>query len=369
MKRLLLLLPALAMAIFAITGTGGSRPVNAQDGTIVLLAGDGEPGYSVNQFLPREVTIAEGTTITWEFPWYEPHLVVFVEGAPPQDPQVTENAVWPNDQGYVYSGEVFGDPNNPPTFSVTFPEAGTYEYFCPIHPLMTATVNVVAEGGDVDTQADVDARAAAEYDANITSIKAVSAAVAARGGAVTPRPDGTKLLEVIVGSIDDAGNDGMQFYPDAANINVGDTIRWITEVPTPHTVTFNIQDAPPFDDPFALPRTPEETFGGQGFRNSGIMWTSDPSTVEYSLTFTTEGTYQYMCILHANQGMVGVVNVSAAAETPTATATATATATPKSPSTGTGTATGGDNLLLLAAVGAALVIAGGATGCATLRRR
>jgi len=379
MRRLLLFVPALAVALLAMASFGTHTAVKAQDGNLTIRAGDGEQGYSVNQFLPREVTIAEGTTITWTFPWYEPHIVAFVDGVPPDEPVITQDAVWPNDQGYVFSGQIFGNPDNPPAFSVTFPEAGSYMYLCPIHPLMTATVNVVAAGGDTDTQAEVDARGEAEYQAGLAQIKAVAAVVAGQGGAITPRADGTKLLEVKVGALDVDGNDAMQFFPAAANINVGDTIVWTSDNATPHTVTFNMQEAPPFGDPFALLKTPEDTFGGQGFRNSGILWTvpEENSYTSYELTFTAAGSFNYICILHADQGMAGTVNVAAATTptatvttTATATATATKTATPAAPTAGTGSGGSASGAwLLIAGAAAAFMIGGGTLGAATLRRR
>lgn len=392
MRKLLWGLPALAVATFAVFAPGAQGDVQAQDPGIVIDAGDGEVGYSVNQFLPGTVTVAEGTTVTWQFPWMEPHIVAFVDGAPPAEPAVTTDAEWPNDEGYVYSGDVFGNPDNPPTFSVTFPEAGTYQYFCPIHPLMVATVEVVADGEDVDTQADVDARAEAEYATNLAAVKAVAAAANADGGSVTPRPDGTKLFEVIVGAVDASGNDAQQFFPGTANINAGDTVKWISTNQTPHTVTFNPPDVLQ-GDPFALPRSADTEITDQTeIVNSGILWTvpgQPNSYTEYELTFPQAGTYTYVCILHAPQGMVGTINV-AAQTTPTATATATSTATatatstatstatatststtaPKPPTTGNGDEAGsGANWLLIAGAAAAFLAASGAFGAATLRRR
>src|SRR5688572_8262665 len=218
----------------------------------------------------------EGQSVSWEFPWFEPHIVAFLAGPPPDgEPEVSPPGTeWPNtDPGYVYSGDIFGNPSDPPVFGpIVFPEAGEYEYFCPIHPLMTATVTVVADG-DVDTQEEVDARAAAEYGSRLATVKALGAALAAEEVTVTPRPDGTSLYEVVVGGVTAAGDDVMQFFPAAANVKVGDTVRWTSDNATPHTVTFNAPPGPPQGDPFAIPRTAETTFAGEGFRHSGILWT------------------------------------------------------------------------------------------------
>lgn len=388
MRKLLWGLPALAVATFAVFAPGAQDSVQAQDPGITIRAGDGEQGYSVNQFLPATVTVAEGTTVTWEFPWMEPHIVAMFNAAPPDEPAIDTDAVWPNDDGYVFSGDIFGNPDNPPTFSVTYPEAGTYQYFCPIHPLMVATVEVVANAADADTQDDVDDRAAAEYDTNLAAVKAVAAAVGAEAGTVTPRSDGTSLFEVTVGAVDASGNDAQQFFPAAANIKAGDTIKWVSTNETPHTVTFNAPDVLQ-GDPFAVPRSDDTELTNQtDMVNSGILWTvpEENSYTEYELTFPQAGTYNYVCILHAPQGMMGTINV-AAQTTPTATATATATATttatatatstatatattaPKPPTTGTGEGGNGMNWLLIVGAAGAFLAASGAFGAATLRRR
>jgi plastocyanin len=325
---------ALLLALVAFSVTPAEQ-ASAQDPDIVVTAGDGETGYAVNAFLPGTVTIMEGESISWAFPWFEPHIVAFgtpPDGAAPSAP----GTEWPNDSpGYVVSDIIFGNPGNPPTFGpIVFPEAGSYAYFCPIHPQMTATVNVVASG-DVDTQAEVDARGAAELAPRLAAVKALGATLAAQSVTVTPRPNGTSLYDVVVGGATAVGDDVMQFFPPAANVKVGDTIRWSADDNAPHTVTFNAPPGPPQGDPFEIPRTPNTSFDGNGFTHSGILWTvPDPAFfTTYELTFTATGSFQYVCILHAPQGMMGTVNV-AAAPTPTPTA-------PAPPSTGSGTTPGG----------------------------
>lgn len=370
---------ALLLALVAFN-TVPTRQASAQDAAdIVIDAGRGETGYSVNAFLPGNVTISEGQSVSWEFPWFEPHIVAFLpEGAPPPEgePAVSPpGTTWPNDAGYVYSGDIFGDPADPPTFGpIVFPDAGTYAYFCPIHPKMTATITVVASG-DTDTQAEVDARADAEYATRIADVKAVAAALNAAGAKVTPRADGTSLYELVVGGVSQAGDDAMQFFPAVANIKVGDTVRWVSTIESPHTVTFNAPPGPPQGDPFAIPRTEETTFDGTGFRHSGILWTvPEPNSfTSYELTFTATGSFQYICILHAPQGMMGTINVAAAPATPTPTqpAPSATTAAPQPPATGNGTAGSSDSagpVWLLAIVGL-FVLMGGAGTVAVARRR
>ncbi len=355
----------LALVAFSVTP---AQDTDAQEADIIIDAGGGETGYAVNAFLPGTVTIMEGQSVSWDFPWFEVHIVAFLGDAPPPDEPAVSPAgsVWPNDDpGYIWSGDVFGDPGNPPRFGpVIFPDAGTYDYFCPIHPLMTATV-IVVESGDVDSQEEVDARGASELATRLTAVEALGATLAAQAVTVTPRADGTSLYDVVVAGSTPPGDDVMQFFPATANVKVGDTIRWTADDNAPHTVTFNAPPGPPQGDPFEIPRTSNTTFDGNGFTHSGILWTiPDPSFfADYELTFTATGTFQYICILHAPQGMAGTVNVGAA-PTPTPT-----TAAPAPPPTGTGAAPdGGTSPVWFLAIAGVLVATAGAGVVLSTRR-
>lgn len=357
---------ALLLALVALS----AAPTNDADAAsnLVVKAGEGEPGYNVNAFLPGTVTVMKGDSVTWEWGWWEPHIVAFLsgppgEGEPPVSPPGT---TWPNAAGVVYSGFVFGDIANPPTFGpIVFTTAGEYDYLCPIHPQMTAKIKVV-ESGDTDTQAELDARAAAEYAPRLASLKAVATALGAVGAKITPRADGTSLYELVVGGVNNQGDDVMQFFRPAANIKTGDTVKWVTTIEAPHTVTFNAPPGPPQGDPFEIPRTTGTTFDGTGFQHSGILFDiPEPGFYQsYELTFTKAGSFPYICILHAPQAMVGTVNVTAAA-----TPTPTPTAAPQPPKTGTGAGGGGGTspLWFLGIAGLFVAVTGGGVAWATRR--
>jgi amicyanin len=71
-------------------------------------------------FGPTEVKVAVGTTVTWTNRDDIPHTVVST------DKTTFKSKVLDTDQ----------------SFSFTFTKAGTYEYFCSIHPHMTGRVVV-----------------------------------------------------------------------------------------------------------------------------------------------------------------------------------------------------------------------------------
>lgn len=327
----------LAVAVLVPLGALGTRDALAVPATVVVRAGDGEPGYSVNEFLSETVVVAVGDTVTWEVPWFEPHTVTF--GTPTGDPTAPThpgtNPVPYTGAQFVSSGLVFGDPVTPPTFSMRFDAVGTYPYFCVIHPFMTGTVVVTATEFDRDTQAEIDAEGDAVYLPALAELKALAAAQNAKGATVSTKPNGTKQYGLVTGPATLNG-DVMQFFPANASIKTGDTIVWTNDTPVPHSVTFNIQSAPAEvvanPDIFTVPPYKPAAgagFDGSTFAHSGIVGDGYPDGKTFELTFSKAGTFSYICVLHANQSMVGTVTVSQGA--------------PGAPNTGTGLVEGSTN--------------------------
>jgi plastocyanin len=89
-------------------------------------------------FQPPAVTIATGGSVTWTV------------GTDPEQHTVTPR----EPGGFEGSGQLFtGD-----TFSVTFDRAGSFEYFCSLHPNMIGTVEVsVPPSSPVETPSAVPA--------------------------------------------------------------------------------------------------------------------------------------------------------------------------------------------------------------------
>jgi plastocyanin len=129
---------------------------------------------------------------------------------------------------------------------------------------------------------------------------------------------------VLVGSENTAmGVSIMSFFPQDVSIHVGDTITWKANSHEIHTVTFLAGgDIPPIIIPApegmasplqinplaAFPTPTNGQYDGSAYLNSGIIST-DPGFVQtFSLTFTQEGVYDYVCIVHG-QMMSGTVTV------------------------------------------------------------
>jgi plastocyanin len=205
------------------------------------------------------------------------------------------------------------------SFSVTFPKGGSFEFICIVHPFMTGTVNVLPPGTWVAPQADIDRNAARTLEAELAKGEAIAATQPGRRVAngwevVTPgAPPGIAIN---------------RFAPARVQIGVGETVTWRNDFEgPPHTVTFGWQpsptgflsiepagDGPPnlFLDPrVAFPAKPTPNYEGTGYYNSGLISTGAEATggSSFSLTFTKAGTYPYVCVLHVDMGMAGVVVV------------------------------------------------------------
>lgn len=102
--------------------------LNAFGETSVIIpneAADPSCVESESCYLPSKLTIAIGSTITWQNESGVIHTVT--SGNPDDGPSGTF------DSGILMEGD---------TFSHTFSEAGQYDYFCTVHPWMTGIVIV-----------------------------------------------------------------------------------------------------------------------------------------------------------------------------------------------------------------------------------
>lgn len=107
---------ALSMTIAMVMLASSSRSVAAGPNQTTQAAAVKIDNFS---FGPQTLTVPVGTTVTWTNRDDIPHTVVSTDG-------VFKSKVRDTDE----------------TFSYTFTKAGTYTYFCSVHPKMTGTIVV-----------------------------------------------------------------------------------------------------------------------------------------------------------------------------------------------------------------------------------
>jgi plastocyanin len=120
---------------------------------------------------------------------------------------------------------------------------------------------------------------------------------------------------VLVGAQDTSvGADVDAFFPDSLQIHVGDTVHWNRNANEIHTVSFLVGTPIPdlliaapdglpapvmFNPVAAYPTAPANgQYDGTTFANSGIIGPDSGQAQSFDLTFTTPGTYNYVCIVH-----------------------------------------------------------------------
>jgi plastocyanin len=236
--------------------------------------------------------------------------------------------------GYINSGVMTATPLAPDaplfdTLTVTFDTPGTYTYECLIHSdRMWGTVEVApSDAADVPTQDDIAAQSLQEMAAfsNLFPIARAEAQEIAKPS--EPGPAGTNLAYVRAGMTELFSGDGRahvnEFFPRDITIRAGDTIVWgstyfhsVTFSPTPGIPDLFIEQPQaqgppllPFNPLVWTPTKPTATYDPTRYYNSADIGPFSPGGSTYVLTFDRPGTYEYMCVFHASQGMKGTVTV------------------------------------------------------------
>jgi plastocyanin len=145
--------------------------------------------------------------------------------------------------------------------------------------------------------------------------------------ATTAASTGAQTYTVLVGLDDKATGAAIDgYFPATIHIHVGDTVLWKRNSNEIHTVTFlgGMGKAPDLLIP--MPNAPQGavminpqagfpamekdgTYDGTTYANSGIMGPDQGQASQFSLTFTKAGSYQYVCVVHGVEDMIGTVVV------------------------------------------------------------
>lgn len=278
-----------------------------------VMAGSQSADGSVTgaRFLPGEIWIDQGDTVTWVANSVEPHTVTFfpTNGQPagpfnPGDPsQVTRMGSGAVDGTYQNSGVLTTVPVGqdfgpfPPfatpyqDYSLSFPDTGDFDYYCLVHGvMMKGTVHVAAAGTAYPfTQAQYNAQVARQARAirrDGNALRARALAEANQHRVMMGADDGTAMV--------------MRFLRPSVTVHVGDTVLFDnSQNMGPHTVTFGEEPMGP-----AL-----ETYRPAASYSGGDLSSFTPPGLTFAVTFTKPGIYHYICALHDVQGMVGRVIV------------------------------------------------------------
>jgi plastocyanin len=276
--------------------------------TWTVLAGSESKNQAIQgmAFLPKDVYIDAGDTVTWLANSAEIHTVTFLaagqalESLQPFDPSNPSELLKVN--GSVYDGVSYynsgiltnvSDSGFPAatSYSLTFPTAGTFTYYCLVHGMvMQGTVHVAAAGTPYPfTQAQYNHQATVQ-----------EAAILRDGYRLWARTRRAANSHTVYEGADDGVAMVMRFIRPTVTVHVGESVTFVNNgMGAPHTVTFGTEP----ENAFIPLGDPTNYTGGQ--LNSGIQLPGSSFTV----TFNKAGTFDYLCALHDYMGMVGRVIV------------------------------------------------------------
>jgi plastocyanin len=327
-------------------------------------------GRQALAFLPNEMWIHAGDSITWTFNSDEIHTVSFL----------VVGQIFPpfpvGCPGFAFGVASFDGSTcvttppsvKPQTFTVAFPTAGNYKLQCLVHNTMNGQIHVLdpsialphnqafyeeeAARETRDLLTDNDHAGSSDMAGMSMGSSHARDSVSVRVLAATQRlsPSNQKLTvssnrdlspaaHVTAGVGEIASTPGglqtnslVRFVKGKIEIHVGDTVEWSNFDPEePHTITFGEEPQDIFDP---SPNVTQDPDGGlsavlnspsdslhSGFilqaldDQPGTPVNSTPNNsialnpTHFRVKFLQPGTYNYKCVLHDNLGMVGQVVV------------------------------------------------------------
>ena len=286
-------------------------------------------GRQALAFLPNELWVHTGESVTWTIPTDEIHTVTFLKPGqvrPPFQvgcPGATPDGSTETGASCVNSGTLAGGA----TYTVNFPTAGNFKLVCLVHANMTGVVHVL----NVSEPLPYD-QSFYDHQASRMQVELLSDASRLEGrGIATAEHTSTNEVTAGIGEIVAMSGGGtqtaavMRFLQSKIVVHAGDTVEWTNLDPMArHTVTFGVEPANP------MPPSPDVTTDSDGARhaivvsgatstNSGLLGAepqervglaqTPPGVTRFRVTFTTPGTYDYICALHDDLGMKGRVVV------------------------------------------------------------
>ena len=204
----------------------------------------------IKDFAHQDITVTVGTTVAW----------TNRDGVPHTTTELSDTEIW--DSKSLQPGQ---------SFEFTFTEAGTFNYFCAIHPTMTATVTVTGQQTPTMTPTRDTA----------------------------PTPGAASSTTVAPSAPADSGNlEIVDFAHNNLTVEAGTTVTWENVGAVIHTTT-----------------------GNNGLWDSDILQRGQT----FSFTFNQAGSFTYFCNIHPS--MIATITVTSPPGAQTAPTTAVAATT------------------------------------------
>jgi plastocyanin len=198
---------------------------------------------------------------------------------------------------------------------MSFSKAGTYTYYCVLHPNMTGSLTV---GDSQDSRQSVTKRAKREQAKYTKEGEAAKKVLTSAKPKRTKGSDGTPEWKVEMG-ISTAHTDILAFSPTPGNVKAGDKVTFVNNSAAPHTASFGGSLVPTNpvspDVQNAVPGRSPQTLKSGVYLNTGWLpprSKQGPPLAQRSYTYIVpnSGKYTYACVLHLPSGMAGEIDAS-----------------------------------------------------------
>lgn len=297
-----------------------------------------DEGLQALGFFPNELWVHAGDSVTWTFPVGEIHTVTFLKPGqirPPRPGALGVPVASTGCPGTTPDGSSFDGSAcltsaallDGQTYTVNFPIAGNFKVVCLVHANMAGAVHVLEQSEPLPfQQAAYDDQANYQQAGLIKDSAIMLGLVKARAQQIGGYQVNAGVGEIVATGGGTSSASVMRFTPDSIVVRVGETIEWTNLDPvTAHTVTFGIEPSGPPQPPSA-----GVTVDSDGARHATLSSPTDNvhsgfiaaapqdrtglaqsslGVTRFRVTFTTPGTYNYICALHDDEGMAGQVIV------------------------------------------------------------
>jgi plastocyanin len=299
--------------------------VQAQSWQATVGGQNHDKGRQALAYLPNEMWVHAGDSITWDFIPDEIHTVSFLTPGQIRLPFVV-GCPGTTPSGSPFDGSACvnsGPSTSGQSYTVVFPSPGNFKLVCLVHANMTAVVHVLDPSQPLPHKQDFYNDEAADQRRDLlsdtdgemhhTQSKIPSNAVTTGAGEIVATAGGSQTVSV------------MRFLHATQVVRVGDTVEWTNSDPvTPHTITFGVE---PLD---LMDPSSNVTVEADGARHADITSATDnvhsgfigaapqdqiglpqpsPGATRFRVTFTKPGIFDYKCALHDGLGMLGKVIV------------------------------------------------------------
>lgn len=331
-----------------------SKAVQAETWQAVAGAQSPDSAVQAIAFLPNEMWIHAGDSITWTFAVPEPHSATFLTPGQMRPtftagcPGTTPDGSSFDNSSCVNSGRITTVGT---TYTVTFPKPGNYRLVCLVHTNMTGTIHVLDASLPLPHDQDFYmAEAARQARALLTDDSGGPRRVREDGHGESAEASGHAHHHMVVtGSgelVSTAGGINsvsvMRFMQPSITIHAGETVEWDSLDVSGHTITFGTEppnttpQTPPSANVFAdsdgarhaiIYLTSDSVHSGfisqAGHERAGIAQAPPPTApllppgqqlpagavTRFRVTFMNPGVYRYICAFHDELGMKGEVIV------------------------------------------------------------